>query len=87
MSTCTGKSRYNTIRSQKAPPGVGCPHCHASDQVYFSSAQLRRPWYKRMFFAWLRCHSCTHRFRHLKTGSLVFLAAAFVILAFAGLTG
>ena len=87
MSTCTPRTRYDHIRSQRAPAGVKCPHCHTGDQVYFSSTQLRRPLHKRVMFAYLRCHSCTHRFRHLKMGSLVFMGVAFTIFAFAGVIG
>ena len=93
MSTCTksrydsSKSRYDAIRDQRAPLGVDCPYCHTNENVYFSSAQLRRPIYKRAFFAYLRCHACTHRFRHLKIGSLAFLGVAVAIFVVAGVLG
>ncbi|MGI9516943.1 MAG: hypothetical protein ACR2NP_07865 [Pirellulaceae bacterium] len=41
--------------------------------------------HKRMLFSYLRCYSCTHRFRILRVGSLVFAAAAAVIFLFAGI--
>lgn len=87
MSTCSQSKRYNNIRSHRAPVGVRCPHCSTTEELYYSSAQLRRPLYKRMVFAYLRCHTCTHRFRHLKVGSLVFMGIAVILFAFAGVIG
>ena len=88
MSTpFSAKSQYESIREQRAPVGVDCPYCHNDEHVFYSSAQLRRPLYKRVFFAYLRCHSCAHRFRHLNISSLAFMGVAATIFVFAGLLG
>ena len=87
MSICSQSRRYESIRSQRAPVGIKCPHCGDTNELYFSSAQLRRPLYKRMVFAYVRCHSCTHRFRQVKVGSLVFMGMALVLCLFAGVVG
>lgn len=85
MSVCTESKRYQNIRSQRAPVGVKCPHCQTEDQVFYSSAQLRRPLHKRMLYAYLRCYACTQRFRHLKVHSLIFMGIAIAIFAVAGM--
>jgi C4-type Zn-finger protein len=64
---------------------VSCPHCGTTEDLYYSSAQLRRPLHKRMLFAYVRCHCCTHRFRHLRVGSLVFVGLTVAVFAFAGM--
>ncbi len=88
MSTVsTSKDRYENIRCQKGPVGVACPQCHNTNDIYYSSAQLRRPLHKRMFYSYLRCHACTHRFRTVRVGTLVFVAVATVIFLFAGVLG
>jgi len=40
-----------------------------------------------MMYAYLRCHSCTHRFRHLKVGSLVFMGISVGLFLVAGVLG
>ena len=78
------RHQYDEIRQRRAPAGVTCPHCQGAEEIYFSSAQLRRPLYKRALFAYLRCHDCTHRFRQIRVAPLVFWASIVVTGLFVG---
>ncbi len=78
---------YDEIRRRIGPAGAVCPHCQGSREIYYSSAQLRRPVYKRAVFAYLRCHNCTHRFRYLRLAPLIFWMAAAMAGLLAGMIG
>ena len=73
------RHQYDELRQRCAPAGVKCPHCQGTGDIFFSSAQLRRPLYKRALFAYLRCHDCTHRFRQIRVAPLLFWAS-FILL-------
>jgi hypothetical protein len=74
---------YDQIRQQSAPIGIRCPHCGEGKNIFFSSAQLRRPVYKRLLYCYLRCHSCTHRFHCMRLVPLLFWGAAAAALLLA----
>ncbi len=78
------RHQYDDIRQRSAPAGIACPHCQGTREIFYSSAQLRRPLYKRIAFAYLRCHCCTHRFRRLRLAPLVFWTIAAIAVMFAG---
>ena len=78
------RHQYDEIRQRLAPSGIRCPHCQGTQEIYFSSAQSRRPLHKRAVFVYLRCHACTHRFRRWRLTPLLFWSSAALVALLAG---